>query len=1034
MPHCGGAIMDRRIRNDGLAKEILDFETREIAQRRHKAGLMDSQDDDDAARKATVHRVGLALSGGGVRSGAFNLGVIQAFDAHGLLREVDYLSTVSGGGYAGSLLSAMGAGPAPADNGDASNAAPAAGKAPRSIVPGGLGRYSDRQPEAVRAVIRGSNYLVRPLSFLNDWFSGWILVNVTVLSLLLAGLASLACVYRMLDYRDVIDFLYALGFQSDVSRAFVPAFVAFVAWAVVWICKLFLNRADTKPVGRGLTNAIFLVMVAFAVIAVAALLGTGDIYVPIWNATADRPEDLAGWLDPIKSMLKLILVLALVVTLAPYLWPKSLIRSGSQPRSSHLERWVFKVASYGLFVGVPLFVFSILAREDISGWNKNRPDFGDITPIHISDGVSWHRFLGRVRAEKAMYDETKPATHEYCFSRDLWNRLDQLLSEDGQTDLREAIIRDASDREQWNNSYGLFGRLLKFTTIWDTQCRLLKDQQKVAEVLNEQFLHDPEFHRHFAVPETATGKTASLLKEAKKAAELAGKNLAPLAPADPNEDAQLAWAQRESRLANYRLCQAYFGKDVIRDPETVFAYVVTRPPSSFFPFFEEGDQAWRLKIFWISAAACLIAGFWVQVNLTSVHGFYRDRLAKVWVGSGRSMTAPQAGPETTIPLTGLGENVIPVPYHLINCTVNSFATSGRTGHPDVPTTARFIFSKGFCGSPALGYAATKEYPYDLANATAVSGAAVSPAVFGNPFVVAILVALNFRLGQWLFNPARRSADEDRLNWLWRRRPPIPLLMDYWLHRDPKGRRYCFVTDGGHYDNLGLESLLERRCRVIIVSDAGADPQGSCDELIKVLGRCAADNDISVVPGTGQGPQLGLADLAPDPDTRLAKRHYIIARVAYPDRLDDAMGSECDVKEGILVYLKASLMGDEGDAELARNKERDSEFPHDPTVDQFYDESQFQAYRRLGYHIAERLCNEIRPPDRCEPLLSEWDPFTAAREQPCAEEAAVRNPPCDVLFQACPFRPENGNGGKPPKKKRSPGAGAPAPGITNRSAT
>src|SRR5215471_7752095 len=45
--------------------------------------------------------VGLALSGGGVRSAAFCLGAIQALDYWGLTKRIDYLSTVSGGGYIG---------------------------------------------------------------------------------------------------------------------------------------------------------------------------------------------------------------------------------------------------------------------------------------------------------------------------------------------------------------------------------------------------------------------------------------------------------------------------------------------------------------------------------------------------------------------------------------------------------------------------------------------------------------------------------------------------------------------------------------------------------------------------------------------------------------------------------------------------------------------------------------------------------------------------------------------------------------------
>ncbi len=57
---------------------------------------------DGVARPLT----GLALSGGGIRSAIFNLGVMQAFAKRGLLHHLDYLSTVSGGGYTGSSYAA----------------------------------------------------------------------------------------------------------------------------------------------------------------------------------------------------------------------------------------------------------------------------------------------------------------------------------------------------------------------------------------------------------------------------------------------------------------------------------------------------------------------------------------------------------------------------------------------------------------------------------------------------------------------------------------------------------------------------------------------------------------------------------------------------------------------------------------------------------------------------------------------------------------------------------------------------------------
>ena len=70
-----------------------------------------SQDEEapqsDIRPSVEAGLVGLALSGGGIRSATFNLGLLQALARKGVLRYCDYLSTVSGGGYIGSCLSSL---------------------------------------------------------------------------------------------------------------------------------------------------------------------------------------------------------------------------------------------------------------------------------------------------------------------------------------------------------------------------------------------------------------------------------------------------------------------------------------------------------------------------------------------------------------------------------------------------------------------------------------------------------------------------------------------------------------------------------------------------------------------------------------------------------------------------------------------------------------------------------------------------------------------------------------------------------------
>jgi len=79
--------------------QVIDAELAYVAQRRAALGL-----PADAVRD---NLVGLALSGGGIRSATFNLGFLQGLARHQALRHVDYLSTVSGGGYVGSCLTSL---------------------------------------------------------------------------------------------------------------------------------------------------------------------------------------------------------------------------------------------------------------------------------------------------------------------------------------------------------------------------------------------------------------------------------------------------------------------------------------------------------------------------------------------------------------------------------------------------------------------------------------------------------------------------------------------------------------------------------------------------------------------------------------------------------------------------------------------------------------------------------------------------------------------------------------------------------------
>ena len=96
-------FLNSRFNSDG----VFVGEIGEIIKRRMANGV--TLDGLEGAIKPAprLGLVGLALSGGGIRSATFNLGVLQRLIEEGLLHHVDYLSTVSGGGYIGACLDSM---------------------------------------------------------------------------------------------------------------------------------------------------------------------------------------------------------------------------------------------------------------------------------------------------------------------------------------------------------------------------------------------------------------------------------------------------------------------------------------------------------------------------------------------------------------------------------------------------------------------------------------------------------------------------------------------------------------------------------------------------------------------------------------------------------------------------------------------------------------------------------------------------------------------------------------------------------------
>lgn len=357
-------------------------------------------------------------------------------------------------------------------------------------------------------------------------------------------------------------------------------------------------------------------------------------------------------------------------------------------------------------------------------------------------------------------------------------------------------------------------------------------------------------------------------------------------------------------------------------------------------------------IIWVYAGFALLAlaytFFFVDVNFTSIHKFYRDRLSKAFIFS--------AVPPKLSELDSRN-----APYHLINSTINVRRMRGEEDYENGRSASVFIFSKHYIGGVRTGYVSTQDMEkatghLDLATAMAVSGAAVAPIMgrFTNPVLSFILALLNLRLNYWLPNPLRVAHEET--GFLLGPNSPVTRVGSIYLLREMLGRLRADswnvnLSDGGHIENLGIYELLRRQCRLIIAADGERDSALNFDGLAEAIRLARID--------FGYHVELEGLD-----EIRSGEQQFAIGTIYYPDN-----------RIGKLLYFKSCLKGDnslqatlspdnyrtspnrddnllyDDSAYIARYKNTHPDFPHESTGDQFFDENQFECYRALGYDVA-----------------------------------------------------------------------------------
>jgi hypothetical protein len=230
---------------------------------------------------------------------------------------------------------------------------------------------------------------------------------------------------------------------------------------------------------------------------------------------------------------------------------------------------------------------------------------------------------------------------------------------------------------------------------------------------------------------------------------------------------------------------------------------------------------------------------------------------------------------------------------------------------------------------------------------------------------ALLALLNVRLGVWLPSPAVVQTRGE--NSRWKRLPWWGWYLCEVLGRFPKSAKYLYVSDGGHWENLGLVELFRRGCtRIYCISAAGDGPEsfstiGEAIALAREEVGVDLSVDLSKLRRPSKSPDSLSRPLRRRPKAKTAEQladadwataGHVLGTFTYPPTKPGG-----ETVRGVIVILEANLAEDVP-WDVQTWAEGNIAFPDDPTTDQLFSHRQFESYRALGRAQMKAGCVDI----------------------------------------------------------------------------
>jgi hypothetical protein len=823
-------------------------------------------------------RTALCLSGGGIRSASFALGVLQGLAERQLLDKFHFLSTVSGGGYIGAWLSAW----RKCVGDDCKLMEMISGRREKEearLRPPEEGYHSDQafmEPVELSILREHSNFLTPKLGALSA--DTWTLIALYIRNLLLNWAVFLPLIVAAL--------LVPLLMKEVLGSTKLREWVDLHHWVLLAAIVLFTLAVFTSVRGRlaqetkhRVDQGAFLLLELLPIYVASTLV----CFYSVGQCNIGGGTAYGCWVEKITPTMTMIagVVIYLAGWLAAFLRYGDLSTCKDVPTLSDpfpplllALSWSIAGAIAGALVGWGLVVARSHADHSI--------------PIVIF-GVGW-----------------------IAVSIFLANAVYLALT---------SVSRMGDVEREWlARSSGWFTAM---TVVWAGFSALV--------LYATNFIHMFDLYWSLLVGGGAGALAARIGASAKTIFSFRGKPI-----------------ESPSMAAVLSLASAIF---------LIFLVIVL---SSILPDLLVAVEAlfgWERHPIHTIVATCFlcigtvgIIAYFVNVNRFSAHSLYRNRLIRAFLGSARGSAALFS--TTSDPFTGFDRKdnvwvrdmIFPEEkgksrlFPVINMALNTVAGPNKGWQErkaESFTVSPLRSGNEWVNFWPTGNYGSRENGLGLGTAIAISGAAASPnqGYHSSPLVGLAMTLFNVRLGWWLGNPRRPSSAP-------RESPPFGMIQFiselFGLTKDTSD--YVYLSDGGHFENLGLYEMVRRRCHFIIVSDAGCDPDCAFADLGNAVRKIWIDLGVRI-----EFARINI-EKRKEPDKKGQAIYCAVGRIKYPGAGE---------RQGHIIYLKPGFFGTEP-ADILAYASVNKTFPHETTADQFFSESQMESYRALGAHVVETV--------------------------------------------------------------------------------